>query len=1338
MDENGIIPPVSQPLEEFRSEDAYVLLGDPGSGKTTTFRQECEALGDQAVFYPAHDFLILDVNRRHDLREKTIFIDGLDEIRAGAFDARGPLEDVRRRLVKLGNPRFRISCRNVDWLGKSDHDKLAFVSRNSGLKTLLLNPLTESDVHIILAQHPGIRDPDNFVEEAGARRLEGLLFNPISLQMLADVYGHGLAWPESRSEVFENGCRLMSRELNEEHFRGGKSLPEEDLLTAAGYLCAAQLITGAVGHSMGYSGTRDGYVSVLSSHHPIEPETLRQALSTRLFESDGEVSFVPVHRSVAEYLGARYLSQRISEGLPVGRILSLVTGEDGMVISALRGMSAWLTVHCPEYRCEIIRRDPVGTGLYGDVRGFSHAEKRELLTGLHREAQRHHDLAGLAQAFAPVISPDMEPVIIGVLNDTGRTRGDQVFTRFILDIMRHGTPQRSYLPILMDMVRDETRWPVVNDRALYALIHNSEDGADSVDRLWSLLGDVRGGEVADPNRQLLGILLNHMYPGELTPDRLWDYLIEDVSTLFSGTYRLFWYQRLLELSSDSGVCILLDSLSERQDELLPILRGMNMQGLPVKLLDRGLSHCDDSLDTDRLYGWLKVVTGVADVLNLPGAPEDLLSGYGLSGEVLERVRSWLAARPDTQKAMVLLGLLECDREHSPGCSTCEAVDLLCGSHPPSDFGIWCVDRAIELERAAPRIADHLLQYAALTLRQYPGSEYPTETELIDQVRQYPNLQSRLAGLLRPVTSRYTDRHEVERKKWADYVLSEARSLEQNRASPVLMHGLGRVYFGMFAGVAQDLTPEERVSYYLRDDGNLVRKALDALMGTIWREDAPDADEIIRVATESSMHHLSLPILAGMDLVKSMHPDKLSKLDDRQRRLALAVHFWTITPRNLEPSWYEEWLSAFPELVADVLVQCASAAISAGRGDFTRLYVLAHSESHSQVASLASLGLLRTFPVRCTTTQVESLDSLLWAALRFADRDALRELIREKLSMLSMDTAQRVRWLAVGLIVFPGTYGDNWAAFFEHGESRVRHLASFFGDLELVQHILYELQPSSLKLILKTVARSFRPPTIDSYSAHEIEGSQLVSALVNHLASLPGDDAKVVLFDLASDESLHLWRDIIAQYREEQMVINRDVNYRHPDIRQLMNTLSNRGPANAADLSMLALDRIRRIAVRARGSNANEWKQYWNEDGYGNPTEPKSENSCRDALLSSLRDLVPDDVEIHPEPEFVGNTRADLGIAYKDMLVPLEIKKSDSKDVWNAHRTQLMPKYTVDPATSGYGVYLVIWFGSSYSRTGPSGDRPLSAEGMQQLLVNQLTAEEERKISVFVLDVSDPR
>ena len=74
------------------------------------------------------------------------------------------------------------------------------------------------------------------------------------------------------------------------------------------------------------------------------------------------------------------------------------------------------------------------------------------------------------------------------------------------------------------------------------------------------------------------------------------------------------------------------------------------------------------------------------------------------------------------------------------------------------------------------------------------------------------------------------------------------------------------------------------------------------------------------------------------------------------------------------------------------------------------------------------------------------------------------------------------------------------------------------------------------------------------------------------------------------------------------------------------------------------------------------------------------------------------------------------------------------------RDQLMAQYSRDPATDGYGIYLVLWFGEvDGHRTPPppSGVRPDSPEALKARLEGALTPEEARKISVCVIDVSAP-
>ena len=382
-----------QPLERFRSTPAYVLLGDPGAGKTTAFKCECAALGDEACYVTARDFLTFAPADHPEWREKTLFIDGLDERRAGTQDKRTPFDRIRGRLDKLGRPRFRLSCRTADWLGTNDRQHLASVTpQGSEVTVLRLDPLTEADAKTVLAARSDITDPDTFISDARAHGLDGLLSNPQSLDLLAKVVAKNGTWPQSRRQTFEEACRQLAAEHNEEHRSAGEPPEVEAALDAAGCLCAMLLITGSAGFTTDQAHPDRDYPDIdQCAYDPRDPRgphdrynrnALLQALSTKLFAAATERRFIPIHRHLAEFLGARHLERLIAESLPARRVLALISGEDGGVVTQLRGLAAWLAALCKEARRDLIERDPIGVVLYGDVHDFTTDEKHTLLSRL--------------------------------------------------------------------------------------------------------------------------------------------------------------------------------------------------------------------------------------------------------------------------------------------------------------------------------------------------------------------------------------------------------------------------------------------------------------------------------------------------------------------------------------------------------------------------------------------------------------------------------------------------------------------------------------------------------------------------------------------------------------------------------------------------------------------------------------------------------------------------------------------------------------------------------------------------------------------------------------------
>ena len=1323
---------VPQTLEAFRSVSAYVLLGDPGSGKTTAFKAECAALGEEACFVTARNFLALGLESHPEWRDKTLFIDGLDEVRAESRNLSQSFENVRGRLDVLGKPNFRISCRVADWLGSNDRTHLEIVSPDSQVKVLCLNPLSESAIVEILNRRLGKVRAREFVATARERGVDGLLANPQSLTLLATVVDRDRGWPSSRLETFESACQQLVREHNEEHRiarREWEAPPK--LMKEAGRMCALQLISGAAGYTSNSDGGDRDYPSL----DQFDGSELQQSiLATKVYTAESDNRFAPVHRHIAEFLGGRYLAQLVEGGLPASRVISLIAGEDGFVVTEMRGLSAWFAAHSATARAQLIEIDPIGVGLYGDIRNFSLSERRSLLNALSREGTRLDSVWRTAAVFSALVMPDMEPELKRILTSRNRDPDHQIFTDFVARILSQNVTSPDVSGMLLTIVRDSERWPRVRTAALDAFIgfHNSEA---KTSKLKALLAAIQAGNVIDPDSELLGTLLAKLYPHDLPPSAVWDYLSEEGAPDLIGRCFVFWDRDLLEKSSDEEVAELLDNLEKRILGLRPALTARHLDGLPSKLLAFGLESHGDALGKKRLYNWLTVGTSWTPDLR------DRWYGEGS----LRRIRSWLERRPEVQKAVILEGLYRCPDSDEFRWHAFEVQERLYGSNLPSDFGTSCLNAAVANVHGRPRVAEHLLELACLAYRQQVGNEGLSFELLTEHAQKNSLLNASLSRLLSPQpiqpshaepdsrTLQYAEEERKQREQWRDQVRSHELALRQNQATPELLFQLAKHYFG----VAFDRDGPKAIEKWLLGDRDLTDSVLEGLRGAIDRLDIPDVKEILRLHKDSLMHLLAMPFLAGLaELERTDQVDSAQWHEDQIRK---AVAFYFCTPHaGYVPEWYRGLLEARAYLVADVQVKFAILELRRNSESVYNLWNLAHDPGHAEVARLASLALLRAFPNRCTLKQIKSLDYLLWAALQHADAGSFRSLIDQKLSWRTMNVAQRVRWLAVAAVVSPGEYEGRLKDFVEGHKRRSQFLAEFFSPADRVRFSFSDLGSCFLKLLIRLIGGYFGPDEREAGSGWvtpAMKSSGLVRNLIQQLANIATKSAGVALAELVSDEALVSWHGVLSHMQHTQDVNRRDAGFSHPEIAQVCRTLNNDGPANANDLAALLMDRLHEIDEQIRTGNSDDWRPYWNEDSYGRPKSPKHENSCRDAILLYLRSTLPSEVDAQPEGQYANDWRADIRVSCRDFQVPIEIKKNEHRDLWTACKDQLIDQYTIDPATDGFGIYLVFWFGKDCTQAPSFGSPPSDPQELKNQLRATLSDGESRKISVCVIDLS---
>ena len=1384
----------ARPVADYRDVPAYVLLGDPGAGKTTCFRQECERVCDAAAFVSARDFVTLDVGSRPEWQGRTLFIDGLDEVRAGSRDGRTALDRVRARLDRLGKPRFRLSCREADWLGRNDLKRLEAVAPEGEIKALRLDPLTPDDARRIAAADVRVDDAERFLQEAEERGFPALVANPQSLNTLIQAVGGGERWPASRLETFEIACERLAMEPNDEHRHSLQERPTEaQVMEAAGRICALLLLSGAPGAgSFPASEENDARYPPIERLDPTRPGTpaseanararlQRLALSSRLFASEGGRAsasrrFEPVHRHIAEFLAGRYLALKIENGLPAARVVALITGPDGGVVTPHRGLSAWLAAHSKPARRELIDRDSIGVGLYGDIADFSTDEKRALLLAAFQEARLLDSLRYGAAAFAPLASPALEAELREKLTARPEDGTDQLSVEFLLRVLQHGGPVATLVEPIRAILYSKGWRREVTWAALDAFISQRPDPVARTRELKDILRDAQGGCLDDIHNELCATVLEELYPETIGPADIWRHLARCQPTNAYGRHHQFWTHSLEEKTPDENVPLLLDALAAQRPDLDLVDSGSgDGRAAAESLLARALVIEGHNLSPERLYAWLNAPASTDEEFHeLRGShsvskavSEHLDPAPPPTGETQEtwdsasRVRSWLEAHPGAYKAALLEGIRGYKDEWDLWNRVVLAQEYLRHAQPPADFGLWCLEKARETPADKPDLARRLFANACQRLEQ---GEDGLSQQLIDEAaRQRPSLRPETPDLEaanelrearrgnKSAADAFKEQRRRREQRWLDAVRKEVPALEANRGAPKLLYDLAQRWFQRSHGQVPLLN---WLRHELGNEDDLAAAVAKGLRGVIDRDDVPDVDEVLRLHGESRIHYLSTPFLVSLDERESANSRLVETMTEQQRRQASVFYCSALTRHDSHPNWYCELVSKYPQTVAKVLLSLARTELQAGRENISGTWDLAHDDGHADLAGLVSLPVLRGFPVRCRARQLQNLSRLLWTALQHANPHELLAVIEKKLAGKSMTKGQRVLWLAAGVIADPDGYANRLAEFIDGQELRARELARFLWSEHPTLFRPAELPPRALEVLIRQSGAAFgvyeiadeaRIASRPGRGRHNAQPESVlwrITDLIECLAASPAPEAGAALRRLAGDETLRRWRNHLREACDRQLVIARDSSYHRLELDQILATLDDLTPANAADLAALALDRVDELSRTIRHSNTNEWRQFWNEDEYGRPDRPKREESCRDALLQGLRTLLPDGVDAQPEGQYAANRRADIRLSCAGFHVPIEIKKQSHPALYRAARDQLVARYAQDPATGGHGIFLALWFGDPQKAPlDDTGTRPGSAEELQRrleaCLARQLPPQQLRKIAVRVIDVSKP-
>ena len=1348
-------------LSDLRNNDAYVLLGSAGSGKTTAFKSESEK-HENGKYVSVCDFLAIPDASRSD---SVLFIDGLDEIRANTHDGRTSLDQIRRQLNELGITRFRLSCRELHWLGKNDREKLQKLLPDKELVIARLDSLSDDDVRLIVESKGQSIDIDQFLNAAKEQNIEFLLRNPQTLNMVLKTYPTG-ELPQSKAELFEEACRLLVKEFNEEHEIAEQSqFSDARLLKTAGRLCTVLLLTASAGFARLQRDRKEEFISPYLEDDDL-PLTDR-VLKTRLFELESEGHTKPIHRGVAEYLSARHLTELTRDKLPMSRLLATIVGRDGGIANNLHGLIGWLATLSRSCRPRLIKAEPIGILVESDLREFSQEENILLFHAVTQSIQRHPkywETVRVPEIAKKLVRDELKGFFKKRLESVpGQDDVRKISLTLTLLVLKQSEFASRFNDSLMQIVRN-AQWPSHMRRsALDVVIQGWKDSSFPVKELKDLLTNINDGFVEDKDYELVGTLLESLYPSHLDDVEVWR-CHRTPQHFFIGQYWRFWNHSLLNRYIESHGVGLLDGYLLFQNREHFIRDGnqdlaKSYHSVLFEILYRTLSNCGESLNVDQILGWFDAIERTN------------VSGYNHYVEKSkENLAAWFNKHPETHRNLISKQVTrlaaqssedELPRRLAQLINKLYDMSILSGDTP--DYSDWYVRQSLEsseevvahvflrlsAEKFGPNLdstEDPRLEPVLANLEQRNDLRQDFISYLDDRIHAHKSLKTKAKAV------------EKQRNQWVVRLVQHLPSFRKLEGERELLHALAKAYYGMFSNVQGDL-PRERLLLLLGYNEGLVDLVTKNFKNAINRDDAPSVEQVLDLAKTQRMDSLTYAITAGMHESNEELVSRQIILEDEKVRLALALYLLIphypldFSHADATPNWVQTLFKLHPELAEEIVVTITTNSWPHAFKLGIDLGALLSEIGLEQVTNTVCFTLLEKFPVRAGKDKTHTLTTLLQRGFK-TDENRLSYLVEKKLKRKSMLMACRLRWVVAGLFASIPECRKIIATEIKGREHRIREFSSAILDwvddsyLSNGYFVWERLDVGDYQLLVETLGEFYdfnqtdeRLSNAGEFVSHDMSVAHLhyglIPKLINRLAANDSDLARESLLNLRQNHHIESWHGEIEQAINDQLyarIEKSKVELRTNDVLAL---LDSGPPINAEDLVHIVVDQIDELCDRIRNGNASDWKQYWTTIKDGNP---KGEIECRDAFLSDLQFVLArysGSISAEPEAEYGDDKRADICVTAGGIRLPIEVKKDTSPDLWTGIQNQLVKRYVSDPSSHGLGLYLVFWFGFKPVKNVRGTSLINSPIELKRELVYNLDEQHRQSVKICVVDVSIP-
>ncbi|MGP2522131.1 NACHT domain-containing protein [Pantoea ananatis] len=1321
------------PFSELETIRNIIILGDPGSGKTELLRSRNKIHG--GVLTKAANFL----KRPIKCEGGEFYIDALDERRTST-NKLAMVDEISGKLWEVQPDKFRLASRKQDWLGDVDLEIFRdYFEDNGGYIVVSLMPLTDDELTTVLKVH-NVESPVQFIEEAKAKKLDGLLQNPQNAIMLARAVSGG-SWPSSRRDAFTKATNFLLREHNvSKAISGDVNFSADELRDTAGELCALRLIADLPGYRLHHQGNpeHDGlyYRDVRSE----KQELISAALQRPVFRGTEENDCLDtVHRTLAEFMAGQWLASRIDRDLPPARLDALI-GREGFPVTALRGLYAWLPVfslkHCEHY----LKADPMGILTNGDVFSLTLQSKRTLLKSLC-------DFASQTPWFNTWGEPAEQLKALGV----------PALKSEIMDLLEsEKTSEHMRMALLRmisaDLAREQDIRRLCRDLVL-RVDDNFQEAEEALNALCSdwqnnrqWITDFMQKEDKTTGRlRLKGQIISLMPVEDFIPEYMASLMIDSLVLQqqiplgsFYGLEKKFSTEHSLEILK-----LIADSLPDKHSHW----RNATQVYYSISPMIYILLSNDCFSDEDELIRCLDVMAWFSSPVTY--LEDDIEITRKIIQPYKSRIKQWVCSWVRINNCSGINFITFANELHHKTKGVLDYSEI-----------ISILTDAVNSDAVVDKDRENAY-IAALILCVRGGPDYQKEMDILMAMADKDDVLLRLQEntLFTPISNHIFEMacqrksQAEEKQKYINELndsFKEAAIVDDIIKKSNVLHFASCVYWGEIFYVHNFDYPSERLGHLLLPENiDYITEEWKCLISS---NAFPDFKEVIHTLLDNSRHPDGLCLLTAAEIYYQEN-QSLNLLDDNAMRVLLVLELTTQVMCSVKNGrerrgYIFPWLTWIAvnriTLISETLIEFLS---------YIEMKNPSYHFKQPLVRRLLEPEYTEIWPrmLHILRNDVENSLDILCAMLRNKhDFSALETIMHEiKNGAHPLSDESHDMWNTV-LFITGSTEACkpliNSISFRTDAAFYLQELAGLgkYGQQQTVSLSAEKIQKLVSGLISCFPERAIRvyDVVVASDRSREHDGEYLISRLISLLAADSAAQATLCLSRLVEVHNESAWIEDLRQARQTQLRRRRDGEYTQPSWRDVIATLNNRQPANAADLHALLCEQISLAAMTIRHANTDLWKLFWNEGSHGSVDTPKSENSGTDVLINLLRPhLQALDVRLEPEMHMARDKRADIGATYSDNLkISVEVKRHYHSQVWLATENQLKKLYVPDPQSEGYGIFLVFWFGERCKTEMPlhpiRGLRPGSATEMELWLNEDLAPEDRSRIKCFVIDVSD--